>query len=64
MQDLFSIYLTCDHKCKSNHIGILTPPVYKSWVLQHMNLQVEDYLEQEGIKHEFFAPPTLHSKMA
>ena len=27
------------------------------------NLQVEEYLEDEGIKHEFSAP-TLHSKMA
>jgi transposase InsO family protein len=27
------------------------------------NLQVEEYLEKEGIKHKFSAP-TLHSKMA
>jgi hypothetical protein len=27
------------------------------------NIQVEEYLEDEGIKHEFSAP-TLHNKMA
>jgi transposase InsO family protein len=26
------------------------------------NLQVEDYLEEEGIKHEFSAPYTPHQK--
>jgi transposase InsO family protein len=40
------------------HVGPITWEVLPHNGSEFKNLQVEEYLEEEGIKHEFFAPYT------